>query len=709
MCRITVGRLAAISLVCLASSSLCAGELKPPVAPAHAEAETLFGHILRDPYHWLRDETRTRPDVIAYLDSENAYTDALTEPESELKQSLYDEMVARVKATDETVPVRRGDYFYYSRTEEGKQYEIHCRRQGSLEAPEEIVLDVNRLAEGKHFMDLGMFEVSPDNSTLAYGADTTGNELYVVRFKDMGADTLLADTIEDVYPELAWASDNRTVFYIVMDEAWRPYEVFRHTLGRPVADDSLVYYEPDERFWVEVSKSKSDEYIFIRTASETSSECLFLKADEPRGELTVIRPRRPEVEYECYHQGPYFYIRTNEDALNFKLMRTRVDGGDYANWTEVIAHRPAVMLRSVDCFKDFIVLYERAGGLPQISIWNPRSETTDRVGFTEPTYVIYADENPEYASEWLRFRYESPITPESVIEYNMTTDERVTRKQQEVPGYDRSAYTSDRITVPAEDGTEIPVSLVWRRGLVWDGSNPLYLYGYGAYGLCSEPYFSYAVLSLLDRGFVFAIAHVRGGGELGREWYYEGRLLNKKNTFTDFIAVADYLVAAGYADRDKLVISGASAGGLLIGAVLNMRPDLCRIAVAEVPFVDIMNTMLDESIPLTVTEYEEWGNPNQREYFEYMLSYSPYDNVGAYRYPAMFVTAGLYDTRVAYWEPTKWVAKIRATKAGESKLILRVNMGAGHGGPSGRYSRLEEIASEYAFILDIMAGPGGHD
>ena len=626
----------------------------------------------------------------------------MTSHTRDLQRQLYDEMVGRMKQTDQSVPVKQGEYYYYTRTEEGRQYKIHCRRRGSPDGSEEVLLDVNRLAEGKQFMDIGVFEVSPDNSVLAFAADTVGNERYVLRFKDLTTGRLYPETRDSVSTSVAWANDSRTLFYAVTDDAWRPHEVFRHTLGEPVGTDRRVFHEQDERFWIDLRKSKSHAYVFLETASETSSEYHFLDADDPDGAFALVAARTPEVEYDVYHQGAHFYIVTNEQALNFKLVRAPLASPSRSNWIEVIGHQPSVKLNRVECFGDFIVLYERQDGLRQVRIWDLAADDIRRIDFPEPAYVAYGGENREYNTEWLRLKYESLLTPESVYDYNMKTGDRLLRKQEEVVGYDRSAYTSERIYVSAPDGVAVPVSLVRKSGTGMDGPSPLLLYGYGAYGFSSEPYFYPDRLCLLDRGFTMAIAHVRGGGEMGRQWYEDGRLLRKKNSFTDFVAVADYLVDEGYTSRDKLVISGVSAGGLLVGAALNMRPDLCEVALMGVPFVDLMNTMLDETIPLTVIEYEEWGNPHEEQYFTYMLSYSPYDNIKAAPYPKMLVTASLFDTRVGYWEPAKWVARLRANKTGDDVLLLKTAIEAGHSGLSGRYARLEEIAFEYAFALDML-------
>lgn len=694
-------RIVAVSALMLLAAGIACGR-HPPTAGIEARADTVLGTVLSDDYRWLRDDTRSRDEVITYLEAENAYTSAMMEHTQALRQVLYEEMVARIRETDQSVPVKRDDYYYYTRTEKGTQYDIYCRKHETLDGAEEILLDVNRLAEGGDFMEIGMFEVSPDHRTLAFAVDSIGNERYVLRFMDIESGRIYPETIDSVATSLAWANDSRTVFYVRTDEAWRANKVFRHELGAPGKGDEVLYEEPDESFDVEVTKSKSKACIFLRSTSESSSEYRFLDADRPRGELRIVEPRRADVEYDVYAHEDTFYIVTNDGAIDFRLMRAPVTEPSRANWTEVIGARDSVRLDRLDVFKDYVVLYERERGLKQIRVWDLAAGSTTRLDFPEPVYAVYPGDNPEYTGEWLRFTYESLVTPESVYDYNMKTHERVLKKQEEVAGYTPADYESERKYVDIGSGKAIPVSLVWKRGLAGPGPSPLYLYGYGAYGMSMDPYFSSNRVSLLDRGFIFAVAHVRGGGELGRRWYYDGKLLNKKNTFTDFAAVAAYLVEHRYTTREQLVISGASAGGLLIGAVLNMDRGLCAVAIADVPFVDLMNTMLDETIPLTVTEYDEWGNPNDPEYFGYMLSYSPYDNVAARPYPHMLVTASLYDTRVAYWEPAKWVARLRAVKTDDNVILLKTDMGAGHGGASGRYSAMEEIAFEYAFIIDRL-------
>ncbi len=674
----------------------------PPVAKIETKTDTLFGQVLTDDYGWLRD--KENPEVIQYLEAENAYTEAVLSHTEKFQEELYQEMVGRIKETDMTVPVKRDQYYYYSRTEEGKQYEINCRKMGSPDGEEEILLDGNVLAEGHEYMGLGFYSVSPDHKLLAYGVDYEGNERYTLWIKNLESGEMYPDVIENLAGGLVWANDNETFFYNVPDEAWRPYKLFRHKLGGDPAKDVLVYQEADEAFWVSVGKSKSKQYLFINLGSQTTSEVFFLSADNPTGEFQVIEPRRADVEYHVRHHGKHFYIVTNDDgAKNFKLMKTRVDKPSRKYWREVIEHREKVKLNRVEMFRDFMVLYERENGLKQIWIKNFRTNQAYPISFPEPTYSVYGSWNPEYDGHLLRFHYESFVTPESVYDFNMMTKKRELKKQKEVlGGYDPDLYQSKRIFATARDGVKVPISMMYRKDKIKDKDNLFYLYGYGAYEASMDPYFSSNRLSLVDRGFIYARAHIRGGGEMGRYWYDDGKLLNKKNTFYDFIDCAEYVIKEGYTSKDKLVIYGGSGGGLLIGAVVNMQPELFHVAIADVPFVDLMNTMLDPSIPLTVIEYDEWGNPNVQEYFEYMMSYSPYDNVSAQDYPYMLVLAGLNDTRVQYWEPAKWTAKLRAHKTDNNLLLLKTNMGAGHGGSSGRYDFLREIAVEFAFVLDVF-------
>jgi oligopeptidase B len=691
--------IAAVSFTLISCGSQV--EVGPPVAKIEPKVDKMFGQERVDNYYWLRE--RGNPEVIAYLEAENEYTEDLMKHTQKLQDKLYKEMVSRIKETDLSVPVKWGDFYYYTRTEEGKQYQIYCRKRGSLEAEEEIVFDVNELAEGKDYYYLGVYQISPNHKLVAYAFDTTGSERYTLRVKDLETGELLPDVIDSISTSVEWANDNKTLFYAIADEAWRTYKLFRHTLGEDPANDKLMYHEKDDAFFLDIGKSKSQKYLFLSLESMTTSEVHYLDADDPVGKFRVIHPRQHEMEYSVHHHDDQFYIVTNDDAKNFKLMRVPVSEPSKKNWKEVIPHRDSVKLDRIEVFRDFMVLYEREEGLRQIKINDFATGQIHKIEFPEPVYTCWGEWNPDYKSQLLRFNYASLITPNSVYDYNMKTKERELKKQKEVlGGYDPDEYQSERSFATADDGTRIPISMVYRKGMVKDGNNPLYLYGYGAYGSSTDPWFSSNRLSLLDRGFIFALAHVRGGGEMGRYWYEDGKLLNKKNTFTDFIAIAEHLIAEKYTSPEKLVIDGGSAGGLLIGAVVNMRPDLFKAVIADVPFVDLINTMLDESIPLTVIEYEEWGNPHKKEYYDYMMSYSPYDNVKAHNYPNMLILAGLNDTRVQYWEPAKWTAKLRAMKTDNNRLLLKTEMGSGHGGVSGRYSRLKEIAFDYAFILDVL-------
>jgi len=699
-------RLTVLSLVAFAACAVlsCGRRLEtaPPIAKVEPKIDTMFGVEMVDNYFWLRDETRSRSEVLDYLNAENAYTEAVMHHTEPLQETLYNEMVGRIKETDLSVPVKRDDYYYYARTEEGKQYNIYCRKKGGLEAAEEILLDVNQLGEGYEYFDLGTYAISPDHKLLAYSSDTAGNERYTLRIKNLETGELYPDVISDISGSAEWANNNMTLFYTVPDEAWRPYMLYRHTLGQEAAD-LLIYHETDSAFWMDIRKTYSLEYLMIAVGSQTSSEFRYLDADQPFGEFRMIQPREPKHEYEVYDHDDNFYIVTNDQARNFRLMQAPISSPAKSNWREMIPHRDSVKLDGLVMFKDYMVLYERANGFHQLRVMDFASSDIHRIEMPEPVFDCYPGDNADYRSGKLRFVYTSLTTPRSVYDYDMQTRERELKKQQEVlGGYDATQYQSERIYATAEDGARIPISLVYKKGMIRDGTNPLYLMGYGAYGISMDPHFSSNRLSLLDRGFIYAAAHVRGGGEMGRYWYEDGRLLNKKHTFTDFIACGEYLIEQKYTSHDKLVIDGGSAGGLLIGAVVNMAPDLCEVAVADVPFVDVMNTMLDASIPLTVIEYDEWGNPNEKEYFDYMLSYSPYDNVEAKAYPDILITASLNDTRVQYWEPAKWTAKLRAIKTDSNRLLLKTNMGAGHGGASGRYDYLKEIAFEYAFILDVL-------
>ncbi len=675
--------------------------LKPPVAKIKPYEMTLFGDTRIDNYYWLKE--RGSGEVLDYLKAENAYTTELMRPTEELQELLFAEMKGRIKESDLSVPVKKDQYYYYTRTEEGRQYDIHCRKLENLDAPEEVLLDENILAEGKEYYNIGEFEVSPNHKMLAYSVDLSGGEHFTIFFKDLETGTLYPEQIPDSYYSLEWANDSRTIFYTVVDEAMRPYKLFRHTIGTNPSEDALVYHETDDSYFLSIDKSKSQAYLFLELGSQVTTEIHFLDADAPQDTFQVIHPRQYQMEYSVVHHGERFFILTNDDALNFKLMETPVTAPEKINWTEVIGHQDKVKLDKIDVFKDFLIVVERDYGLRKILVHNLSGNDQYIIEFPEASYKILLDKNPDFNSNYLRFTYSSFITPKSVYDYNLVTRERELKKQVEVLGdYDPADYETARLFATADDGQEIPISLVYRSGMVRNGENPLYLYGYGSYGYNTDPRFRSYRFSLIDRGFIYAIAHIRGSSYLGRGWYEDGKLLNKKNTFTDFVACAEYLVEKQYTRPEKLTANGGSAGGLLMGAITNLRPDFFNVVIADVPFVDAVTTMLDESIPLTVIEFDEWGNPKEEEFYWYMKEYSPYDNVAAKEYPNMLITAGLNDPRVQYWEPAKWAAKLRATKTDNNRLLLKTNMGAGHHGASGRFDYLKEIAFEYAFILDLI-------
>ena len=668
----------------------------PPRAQKIPKSSTLHGDARVDDYFWLRD--RNSPEVTSYLKAENDYTQEMMKDTEELQQTLYDEMVARTKEDDTSVPARKADYFYYTRREKGQNYAIHCRKQGSLDSEEEIILDENELAQEHDYFRVGIFSVSPDHNTLAYSVDTNGGESYALRFKDLSDGRDLAEIIEDTYYSSSWGNDNRTVFYTRIDAAHRPDRLFRHELGTDPSDDVLVFQEKDDAFFMWVHKTRSGRYILMGLESNVTSEFRYLDADNPSGEFRMVEPRKQDVEYDVEHQGDRFYIRTNQDAVNFKLMSAPVTDPSAQNWGEVIPYDDDVMITGIDAFADFLAISQRIGGLPVVTI---RSMSGDerKIEVQEPVYDIGLGDNREFESDTLRYEYSSGVTPHSVFDYDVNNRTRELKKETEVLGYDRTNFETSRIHATAPDGTNVPISLVFRKGALDHGPAHVLLMGYGSYGISMDVGFRTNQVSLLERGVVIATAHVRGGGEMGRRWHDNGKYMHKTNTFTDFIACAERLIDAGYTTPENFAATGGSAGGLLMGAVTNMRPDLFRAVIAHVPFVDVLTTMLDETLPLTVGEWEEWGNPNQEDYYHYMKSYSPYDNVEAKAYPDMLITAGLNDPRVSYWEPAKWSAKLRDMKTGDNVLLLKTNMGAGHGGVSGRYEQFKEIAFEYAFIL----------
>ena len=670
--------------------------LSPPLAKRIPKVDVIHGDRRQDDYFWLRN--REDPEVIAYLEAENAYTDGVMKPTDGFQDALYREILARIKEDDSTVPYRRGEHFYYSRTEKGKQYPIHCRKTGSLDAPEEVTLDLNRLVEGHEFLALGAYAVSDDGRRLAYSLDFTGFRDYTLFVKDLASGDLLPDRVDKV-SSVAWSADNATLFYVLEDHAKRPYQLFRHRLGAPGGD--LLYEETDELFRLGVWRSRSRRYLFSMSRSFTSAEARYLPADAPGGTWRMMAPREKEHEYDVDHSGDFFYIRTNGDGLrNFRVVVAPVDDPGRGRWHELIPHREDVMLEDMDVFARHYVVHEREEGLIRLRVTDLATGDFHHIAFPEPTYDIGPEPNAEFATPLYRFRYQSMITPPSVFDYDVDRRQMTLLKQTEVlGGYEPSRYFSERLWATAPDGVRVPISLVSRVGTPRDGTSPMLLTGYGAYGIAYPAGFSSSRLSLLDRGLTVAIAHIRGGGELGKRWHDAGRLLHKRNTFTDFIAVAEHLIAERYTASDRLVIEGGSAGGLLIGAVLNMRPELFHGAELRVPFVDVINTMLDETLPLTVGEFEEWGNPKDRVFYEYMKTYCPYTNEAPRAYPSILVRTSINDSQVMYWEPAKYVAKLRAVKAGDSPLLFKIDMGAGHGGPSGRYDALHETAFDYTWIL----------
>ncbi len=697
--------LAALSMLITSRAAAQEAEAETPTPPAaEVVPKKLEKHedIRVDDYYWLR--RRDDPAVIAYLEAENAYTEAVMAHTKDLRAALFEEIKGRIKQTDLSVPYREGDAYYYSRTEEGQAYPIYARKKGSLEASEQVMLNVNELAEGHEFYAAAGRRVSSSGNLLAFAEDTVGRRLYTLRFLDLDTGDFLDEEIPGTSGGSAWAEDNRTIFYVKRDpRTLRAYQVYRHLLGTDSSKDELVYEEEDEEFSCYVWKTKSKRYVVISCSHTLADEHRFVDASQPDQEFRVFLPRERGHEHSIDHHGEHFYVRTNDGARNFRLMRTPVAQTGKAYWEDVIGARDEVLVEDFEVFRDYLVVTERSDGLRQMRIRSWSGDEDYYVDFGEPDYLTWVHDNPEMDTHLLRFGYESMKTPESVYDYDMKTRGKILLKREEVlGGFDTEDYVTERLYAPARDGARIPISLVHRKGAKRDGNNPLVLYGYGSYGASIDASFGSSRLSLLDRGFGYAIAHIRGGQELGRSWYDDGKLLHKKNSFTDFIDAAEYLIEEGYTSPDLLFARGGSAGGLLMGAIANMRPDLWKGVVAHVPFVDVVTTMLDESIPLTTFEYDEWGDPDEREYYDYILSYSPYDNVEAKDYPSMLVTTGLHDSQVQFWEPAKWVAKLRARKTDDNVLLLKTNMEAGHGGASGRYKRYEELALEYAFVLDQL-------
>ncbi len=674
----------------------------PPVARQVEKVVTLHGDARSDPYSWLRD--KPNPEVAAYLEAENAYTAAAMKATEPFQDALYSEMLAHVKETDLSVPYREGDWLYYFRTEKGKQYRIYCRKKFP-DGPEQVTLDLNELATGQKFMALGTYAVSDDGNLLAYSTDNTGFRQYTLFVKDLRANALGPERIEKT-TRAVWAADNMTLFYAVEDAAKRPYRVYRHRLLEPQGSDVLVYEEKDERFNTGLGRTRSRAWLVLSAESHTTSELRVLKADAPAGTWTLVAPREQEHEYDVDHRGDLFYIRTNSGGRNFRLVTAPVAAPGRANWKEIVPHRADVMLEDIDLFANHIVLHERANGLPRFSVTNLTTNVSHTVAFPEPVYSAFSETNRVFSTNVFRYSYQSFVTPNSVFDYDMDLKTSKLLKEQEVPGYDRALYRSERLWAAASDGAKIPISIVWRAKAadgttrtLENGPFPTWLNGYGSYGIPIPVTFSSNRLPLLDRGVVIAIAHIRGGGEMGKKWHDDGRMLKKKNSFTDFIAAAEFLVARKVTAKDRLVIEGGSAGGLLMGAVTNMRPDLFHAVVAKVPFVDVLNTMSDPTLPLTVGEYEEWGNPAKKAEYEYIRTYSPYENLRKGAYPAMLVMTSFNDSQVFYHEPAKYVARLRTLKTDASPLLLKTNMAAGHGGASGRYDYLHEIAFEWAFVL----------
>ncbi|MBK7093103.1 MAG: S9 family peptidase [bacterium] len=689
-------------IIALAATLTAQESPQPPMATKIPKADTTLGDVRIDDYFWLRD--KSDPDVMDYLDAENDYTVAMMKDTEALQEKLYNELVGRIKETDLSVPERIDDYYYYSRTEQGKDYPIYCRKKGSLDGAEEILLDQNVLAAGIGYFDVGGFSVSPNHELLAYTVDTTGSEVYELHVKNLVTGELLPDRIQNVGTSIAWASDNATFFYDVIDETYRPYRVYRHVLGTESTADVLVFEELDEHFFLDVTRTRDKQWILISLGSKTSAEAWFISAATPLAEFKVVEPRTGELEYYVYPHGDTFFILTNDNAVNFKIVEAPSANPARSNWKEFIPYDDKIKIDAIYSFANHLVIQQRQNGLQEMKVVNLKDKTAHNVEFPEQTYSIAGDANPEFNISLLRFSYQSMTTPKTVYDYDMEKRTRVALKTTEVlGGFDPANYQSERVLATAPDGVQVPVAVVYRKDkFKKDGTNPLYLYGYGAYGDPLDPWFSSNRISLLDRGMVFAIAQTRGGGEMGRQWYLDGKLLKKKNTFTDFIACAEHLIAEKYCAKDKVVANGASAGGLLIGAITNMRPDLWKATIGDVPFVDLINTMLDPTIPLTVTEWEEWGNPAEADYYPYMKSYSPYDNVVAKDYPHILITTSLNDPRVAYWEPAKWCAKLRANKTDSNLLLFKIDLDAGHGGASGRYQQFREIAFEYAFVLKVL-------
>lgn len=677
-----------------------------PIAAKKPQTFELHGDTRTDDYFWMRE--KTDPEVIKHLEAENAYTESVLSPLKPVMDSLFEEMKGRIQETDAQVPVKEDDWFYYTRMEAGHEYAIHCRKFKTLEAPEEIILDENVLAKGKDFLSVGAMETSPDHLWLAYAVDVDGSERHEIHFKNLKTGETSPEVIKGASPSLEWAETatgaERILFYTMLDDHERPDRIFRHTLGTPAEKDVLLYKEQDPQMYISVSKSRSKAYLFIDSHGKVTSEVQYLDATKPMDEFKIIEPRKRGVIYHVDHHEDIFVINTNDIIQNFRLVAAPVSAPQASNWKELRTGTKTLQIRGVDVFKDFWIVQERENGLKHFRVLDLRAKTEHRIEFSEPTYEASNSSNAEFDTSVYRFGYTSMVTPSTVFDYDLKNRTRVVKKVQQIPsGYDPSLYASEYLFATAEDGTKIPISIVYKKeGFQKDGSHPLYLYGYGSYGMSMPATFSTVRLSLLNRGFVYAIAHIRGGSEMGRHWYEDAKFLTKKLTFSDFVSCAKFLADQKFTSEGNIAISGGSAGGMLVGASVNLAPGLFKAVVADVPFVDVLNTMLDHTLPLTPTEFEEWGNPQNEDYYRYMKSYSPYDNVEAKAYPHMLVTSGLNDPRVTYWEPAKWVAKLRELKTDQNLLIQYIHMGAGHGGPSGRYEALKEYAREYAFLFKVF-------
>ncbi len=704
MIRMKTPNLVVLTLIVVTTFQSCktSTHMEAPVAAKKPKELTIHGDTRIDNYYWLRE--RENPEVIAYLEAENSYRELVMKDTKGFQNELFDEIVGRIKQTDESVPYRKNGYYYYTRYVEGMEYPVYCRKKGSLEAEEEILANVNEMAQGHAYYQVGGMSVSPDNRYLAIGIDTVSRRKYTIYIKDLETGKMLDDQIPVTTGGASWANDSKTLFYTQKDdETLRSKAIFRHAMGSSTVKDVMVFEEKDETFSTFVFKSKSNRYMIIGSSSTLTNEYRYLSADDPLGDFKVVQPRVRGLEYNVSHYEDHFYIITNLEATNFRLMKTPVTHTSKEHWQEVLAHREDVFLEGIEIFEDFLVVEERKEGLTQLRVipWDSGSE--HYIGMGEEVYTAWISINPDFDSKLLRFGYSSLTTPNSTFDYDLQTRERRLLKQEEVLGgsFDPANYEAKRLYAMADDGKKIPISLVYRKGIVLNGENPTLLYAYGSYGFTIDPGFRSHRLSLLDRGFVYAIAHIRGSQVYGRPWYEDGKLLKKMNTFTDYNDCAEHLINENYTSPDHLFAMGGSAGGLLMGAVVNLQPELYKGVIAAVPFVDVVTTMLDEDIPLTTSEYDEWGNPNHKTYYDYMLSYSPYDQVEAKGYPNMLVTTGLHDSQVQYWEPAKWVAKLREMKTDNNLLLMYCNMETGHGGASGRFEQYRETAMEYAFLLKL--------